>query len=143
MRCSCFFRGIFLTQGSSLRLLHGQAASLPLSHQRTLRDRAVGHASPASLLGTCILRGRSESCVAGATSRVSPNVQTPSLGFGEAFLPLVLGVAALTHSSLQKQTPSPLPRVSSASTRLCCLQFSVNYFPHNVDLPFRGSRWSH
>ena len=36
--CHAFLQGIFLTQGSNLQLLYWQAASIPLSHQGSLRD---------------------------------------------------------------------------------------------------------
>ena len=98
-------------------------------------------ASPASLLRTCSPEGEEgELGVGGATSWVSPNVQTSSLGFGEAFLSLGPWCCC-PHSLVSAEANSlPAPPVPSAVTCLCCLQFRVNYFPHNLDLPFRGSR---
>ena len=40
-RLSCSTRGIFLDQGLNLCLLHWQADSLPLSHQRSLDDSTI------------------------------------------------------------------------------------------------------
>ena len=83
-------------------------------------------ASPVSLLRTCSPEGEEgELGVGGATSWVSPNVQTSSLGFGEAFVSL--GPWCCCPHSLVSAEANSVPAPRSPQLSHACVVCSSGF----------------